>query len=732
MKRAFILSVVFLIINIICNARESNKIDSLVILLNNASNELLKANIYIEISNCYWSDDPDLCKENAAKALDIGKRLNARKVLFNAYKNIGAASAFSGKYRDALNFDLMSFQEAVRLRSDSLLCNISVNIGNDYTTLGKYDSANIYFDLGIKLASRLNLKRELCDLYLNKGNNQYYNSKLAESEACFGKGLSIALVLKDEDKIVMFYNNIASIRLYRGISDSIVISYIKQAIQINEKNGNNRQLADCYTTMASAYSLQGNNDKTLYYLKLAYERFRISHDEVSAIPTLCSLADLYREMNLLDSADLYADRSIKLGEGSGYLHGLASAYSVKGFILSNKGEFKSAEKILRKAFNEFIEINAAEGILFSGNQLAVALAKQGKYTESTNVSRKVFELAKQLSNYQALKNISLNLANVYSMTGDYKQAFNYLQIASMASDTINNAYNKKLLEEMEAKYKTEKKDNEIQILNLTKKQQAQTINEQRKRQHLYGVIISILVLLSVLLFWGIANRRRKEQLALNLKVHESELKALRSQMNPHFIFNSVQTIERLLNESRISDSKLCLDRFSNLTRTVLENSNKREISLKEELDTLKLYIELEKLRFSNPFEYDIRVEEGIDPETTLIPPLILQPFVENALKHGFRDETKRGMLSITIIKENDFLRCTVEDNGVGRKHSMSIKPVSGFKKESLGLKITEERLNLISESRKQRAYFKIEDLLDKSDNPLGTRVLVFLPYEQSI
>ena len=142
--------------------------------------------------------------------------------------------------------------------------------------------------------------------------------------------------------------------------------------------------------------------------------------------------------------------------------------------------------------------------------------------------------------------------------------------------------------------------------------------------------------------------------------------------------------------------------------------------------------ELEKLRFSNPFEYDIRVEEGIDPETTLIPPLILQPFVENALKHGFRDETKRGMLSITIIKENDFLCCTVEDNGVGRMNSISHIPVSGFKKESLGLKITEERLNLISESRKQRAYFKIEDLLDKSDNPLGTRVLVFLPYEQSI
>ncbi len=441
-------------------------------------------------------------------------------------------------------------------------------------------------------------------------------------------------------------------------------------------------------------------------------------------------------MNILDSAARYADIAIKLGEKSGYLHGLASAYSVKGFILSSKGDFNAAEKSLRKAYVEFSEIGAAEGILFAGNQLATTLAKQMKYAESIQISRKVFDLAKELSNYQALKNISLNLANVFDSIHDYEQAFNYLQIASKASDTMNNIHNKKLLEEMEAKYETEKKNNEIKLLNLTKTQQAQTITDQRNRQKrillFYSLIAFFLIISGLLLFWGIVNRKRKEQVVLSWRVQESEMKALRSQMNPHFIFNSVQTIERLLSDTRINESKLCLNQFSNLTRLILENSKKREISLEEELETLKLYMELEKMRFRNPFDYIIHIEPEIMIQNTLIPPLILQPFVENAIKHGFCDESRPGILKIAIRREENLLICTIEDNGIGRKQSMSITPASGFKKESIGLKITEERLNLISEARKQKAFFRIEDLIDISDNPLGTRVLVFLPYEQSI
>lgn len=736
MERVCPIFITALLINIACASQTNNRLDSLTILLMRTNNELEKADIYIGISNYYWSDEPSKCKKNASKALKIGKKFNSHKTLFNAYKNLGAASAFEGKYRDALNYDLLSLQQAVILKDDKQICNISINLGNDYTSLGKYDSASNYFNLGIKLANRFGMKQELCDLYLNMGNNQYYNSKPSESEIYFEKGLKLAIELKDENKAAMFYNNIASIRLYRGISDSIVIGYVTQAIRINEKNGNRLQVADCYTTMASAYSLQGNNDKTLYYLKLAYETFRSTHNEVKAIPTLCSLADLYRELNLLDSAAKYAEASIKLGESSGYLHGLASAYSVKGFILSSKGDFDAAEKNLRKAYNEFSEIGAAEGVLFSGNQLATTLTKQKKYAESIQISRKVFDLAKELSNYQALKNISLNLANIFNALKDYKQAFHYLMIASKASDTLNNIHNKMLLEEMEAKYETEKKDNEIKILNLTKTQQAQTITDQRNRQKrillFYSLIAFFLIISGLLLFWGIVNRKRKEQVVLNLRVQESELKALRSQINPHFIFNCVQTIERLLNDSRINESKNCLNQFSNLTRFVLENSKKREISLEEELETLKLYMELEKMRFRNPFDYIIYVEPEIMLQTTLIPPLILQPFIENAIKHGFRDESRPGTLKIAICKEDNLLICTIEDNGVGRKHSMSIKPVSGFKKESIGLKITEERLNLICETRKQKAFFRIEDLVDISDNPLGTRVLVFLPYEQSI
>jgi len=210
------------------------------------------------------------------------------------------------------------------------------------------------------------------------------------------------------------------------------------------------------------------------------------------------------------------------------------------------------------------------------------------------------------------------------------------------------------------------------------------------------------------------------------------MKALRSQMNPHFIFNCIHTINGLLNDLKIQESKTCLDQFSNLTRSVLENSKKREIPLSDELETLRRYMDLENMRFAKPFQYTFEIEPGIDPETTLVPPLVLQPFVENAIKHGFRDPEKPGLLKIEICTENDFLICTVEDNGVGRTNTVNIKTTSGFKKESMGIKLTEERLSLISKTKKVQSYFLIKDLVDGNNKSSGTLVKMVLPFELSV
>jgi LytS/YehU family sensor histidine kinase len=278
---------------------------------------------------------------------------------------------------------------------------------------------------------------------------------------------------------------------------------------------------------------------------------------------------------------------------------------------------------------------------------------------------------------------------------------------------------------MQAKYETEKKDKEILVLNL---------EAQKKKNTIWGISFGFIALF---VFSGSGfvvsrNKKKREKEVFLRTISETDMKALRSQMNPHFIFNCIHTINGLLSELKIQESKTCLDKFSHLTRSVLENSKKREIPLLDELETLRLYIDLENMRFSSPFQYIFSIEPSIDPETTLIPPLILQPFVENSIKHGFRDPKKTGLLKLEIRTQNETLICSIEDNGVGRTSMVNIKTSSGFKKESLGIKLTEERLDLISKTKKVKSHFLINDLVDGNNNPTGTLVKMYLPLELSV
>ena len=176
--------------------------------------------------------------------------------------------------------------------------------------------------------------------------------------------------------------------------------------------------------------------------------------------------------------------------------------------------------------------------------------------------------------------------------------------------------------------------------------------------HAFSILIAIVVLgiFSILFFLIFRNKQNYEQVILRqraaesaLEVSENYMNALPSQMNSHFIFNCVDTVERLLRDLKIEEAKICLVKFSNLIRTVLENSKKREISLAEEIEVLRLYMDIENLRFEDPFCYDVDIEPDIDATTTLIAPLILQPFVENSIKHGFLNSVKSGHLTIKIF-----------------------------------------------------------------------------------
>jgi LytS/YehU family sensor histidine kinase len=222
------------------------------------------------------------------------------------------------------------------------------------------------------------------------------------------------------------------------------------------------------------------------------------------------------------------------------------------------------------------------------------------------------------------------------------------------------------------------------------------------------------------------NQVRKEEKIkreYNKKLAEVEMKALKAQMNPHFIFNSLNSINRYIVKSEPEKASLYLTKFSKLIRLILDNSNHKIISLENELSALHLYIELEALRFNKKFTYTIHVARDLNPIGVGVPPMIIQPFVENAIWHGLLHKEEHGKLDIQFERYGSGLKCIILDDGVGRQTARELKSKGVSKEKSYGMKITNDRLSMLNGESKISSV-EILDLKDVQGKASGTKVVV--------
>ena len=219
----------------------------------------------------------------------------------------------------------------------------------------------------------------------------------------------------------------------------------------------------------------------------------------------------------------------------------------------------------------------------------------------------------------------------------------------------------------------------------------------------------------------------REKAELNTRVAENKMSALRAQMNPHFVFNSLQTLNGLIVRKEMRDAIEYVSQFAKLMRMILENSRVGSISLEKEIELLELYIKVEARRFKTPFTYKIRVAKEVDTYSIEIPSMLLQPFVENAIKHGLFHKQGQGHIDIAFIRENGLLQCVVEDDGIGRIKSAELNAQQGRQHKSRGLEIVKERLNIIKAYNPGDYDIQVVDLYDRNQHPTGTRVEIFLP-----
>ncbi len=243
----------------------------------------------------------------------------------------------------------------------------------------------------------------------------------------------------------------------------------------------------------------------------------------------------------------------------------------------------------------------------------------------------------------------------------------------------------------------------------------------------YYIIPFTLLLFGSTLYFLQKQNKRKQKAALDRvitekKIAELEMQALKAQINPHFVFNCLNSIKGFIYERNYEKADLYLDKFSELLRRTMDNADASIISLKDEIKYLNNYLALEKLRFTNKFDYLLEVEAGINPDSTFVPAMLLQPYVENAIRHGVRFlDNKKGIIKIIARKENDTLICEIDDNGIGREKAALMKSAMHIEYQSRGMQLSKRRAELYN------IESKIIDKKDTDGQPLGTTIRLYIP-----
>ena len=314
-----------------------------------------------------------------------------------------------------------------------------------------------------------------------------------------------------------------------------------------------------------------------------------------------------------------------------------------------------------------------------------------------------------------------SLTSLAGKTGDYKTALAYQSDLMTIKDSLASDKVRSQLSDLEINYKTQQKEQQIQLLQ--KDNNIKSLQLQNNRRSIFFYIISFCLLLAIL---GIVfyQRNLRNKIEMQKMKAELETKVLRSQMNPHFIFNSLNSIENFMMQNEKRQASDYLNKFSKLIRSILESSRNELVPLVKDIEALQLYVDLEQLRFNNKFSYQAKVDPELVNGDYQVPSLLIQPYVENAIVHGLAHSEKTGLnLSVTAMLEGGYIKYTMQDNGIGRKKADEYNRYNKPQHKSVGLKITEDRIMMFNQAMGITGQQPvITDLWDDNGNPAGTKV----------
>ncbi|RNC92138.1 MAG: sensor histidine kinase [Allomuricauda sp.] len=485
------------------------------------------------------------------------------------------------------------------------------------------------------------------------------------------------------------------------------------------------------------------------------------HIKRSINVSLNSIGNLYQTLGQYDLAIEQFEKALLLDKELNNKLGMAINHQNIGECQELKGELDKALENYRRslAFNE--EINSNIGRVICKNGIAQIYLKQNMPNAALVLLEPIKNKALELGDNHITSSVFLNLgwaqmklnslkdaevnlkkglqlAQQYNMPsivmtsyqrlseletlkGDYQKALAYFKTADTVGHQISDDQNLRYMSEVIERYESDKKSGQIAALA---KENEEAMIRLRKTQTTYLVSALALGLLASILYI----LYRKHQSGQEKRVLSLEQNMLRSQMNPHFLFNSLNSIKLYIINNEQKNAVHYLNKFSKLVRKILEASSSKEISLAEELETVELYMNIENIRFNNEINFEVEVDKKVDLELIKIPGLALQPFLENALWHGLSPKEGAKKIHLGVASHNNgHITIAIEDNGVGRAAAEINKENRVLKRKSVGIDITKERLANFAKDYQNNFDVEIVDLFDDTGNSRGTRVMIDIP-----
>jgi tetratricopeptide (TPR) repeat protein len=580
------------------------------------------------------------------------------------------------------------------------------------------DISDGYLAEGEKIALKIGNSIQLAQIYNLLGKRHRNRAQYGQAMTFHQRALKYATRSGDKNLLAEVYNQIGVV--YRRIDDNpLALEMHVKALSLAEEINDSLLISSAINSIGNVNYNLGRYVSSIEYFKRSLAMSVKMANKLGMAINHNNLGESLLKLNEVDSALSHFFISLDYNYEIGSRVGQSICFnSIGGAYIALDRPHKALE-YLQKA----MQLNEDLGDLM---QVAISHTKIGEtYMEIEELEvaethlLKSMEVARKIGTLFHTEEASRVLSRLYEKLGNHAKALKYFKASAAFRDSIINEKNIHHLTTQEAIFDSDHQRARIAELNQQTLQQKSMLDRQR-----FYLVTALIIVIAI--SFAVIMLVRQSQLRNRYKNVRHQQRLLRSQMNPHFIFNALSAIQVFILEHDIEKSSRFLTDFARLMRHVLRSSTHDYISLQEETQILGYYLELQRLRFSETFEYTIQVDDALSTENIMVPPMMTQPFIENAIEHGIRGIGSDGQIIVKFRKDKLQMVVEVEDNGIGIEASKRASE-KGKGHESMAIKITRERLEMLRRDSGGRTDLSIMD--KKQINPFdrGTLVRIVLP-----